>query len=214
MWTARSTLPQGGPHHRHQRCEQNLRRHDRGSGHRRGDGGGTQLTLEGGSFAHADENAGAGKTVNDSGVTVSDGNGGENYDGTTTAAGTAVVVGNTQLFDDDTLSGGSFAFADAEVGENKTVHTSGVTVNDGNGGGNYAVSYVDNTGSQILAPHPIRPTLLKRQILPTCQPPWTPVRPVLWSRLRPANPRPSPENPRGRRFEKACLRISRCRGAA
>jgi hypothetical protein len=52
----------------------------------------------------------------------------------------------------DTLSGGSFAFTDKNFGSgNKTVTTTGVTVNDGNGGANYAIAYTDNTASTITA---------------------------------------------------------------
>jgi len=72
------------------------------------------------------------------------------YDGTLSAAGTATVVGGTQLFGQDSISGGSFAFTHKNAGTgNKTVTTSAVTVTDGNNGGNYAVSYVDNTASTI-----------------------------------------------------------------
>jgi filamentous hemagglutinin family protein len=72
------------------------------------------------------------------------------YDGGLTAAGTAVVISGT-LFGTDALSGGSFAFTDKNAGSNKTVTTSGVTVADGNGGNNYAVTYADNTASDITA---------------------------------------------------------------
>src|SRR5690606_27383402 len=70
------------------------------------------------------------------------------YDGTTSAAGSAIVTAGT-LFAGDTLSGGIFTFTDPNAGDNKTVTVSGVTVNDGNGGANYLVSYVDNTSSTI-----------------------------------------------------------------
>ena len=73
------------------------------------------------------------------------------YSGNTTAAGTAAVTGST-LFSGDTLSGGSFAFTDPNAGSgNKTVTVSGITVNDGNGGANYTVSYASNTTSTINA---------------------------------------------------------------
>jgi hypothetical protein len=72
------------------------------------------------------------------------------YDGTTSANGIAVAVGGT-TFGPDFISGGTFAFTDENVGTGKTVTTSGVTVNDGNGGGNYNVTYVDNTTSTINA---------------------------------------------------------------
>lgn len=55
----------------------------------------------------------------------------------------------------DSLSGGSFIFADPNAGSsNKTVIVSGVTVNDGNGGHNYSISYVNNTTSTIT-PAPV-----------------------------------------------------------
>ncbi|MDX0767795.1 alpha/beta hydrolase, partial [Sinorhizobium medicae] len=51
----------------------------------------------------------------------------------------------------DTLSGGSFAFADKHAGAGKTVTVSDVTLNDGNSGGNYILTYADNTASEITA---------------------------------------------------------------
>jgi filamentous hemagglutinin family protein len=72
------------------------------------------------------------------------------YDRTTVAAGSAVSTQGTQLFGSDSLSGGNFAFTNVNAGVNsKTVTVSGVTVNDGNGGANYAVSYASNTTSTI-----------------------------------------------------------------
>ena len=136
-------------------------------------------TASGGSFAFTNKNAGTGnKTVTVSGVTVNDGNSGNNYnvsyantttstinranltlatsdvtktyDGGLTALGTAVATASTALRSSDTASGGSFAFADKNAGTgNKTVSTSGVTVNDGNSGNNYNVTYADNTASTI-----------------------------------------------------------------
>jgi hypothetical protein len=85
------------------------------------------------------------------------------YDGSRSAVGTPVVIGG-KLFAGDTLSGGSFAFADASVGSNKTVYVSGVAVDDGNGGANYAVTLASNTSSTIArspvlipAPVPVLP---------------------------------------------------------
>lgn len=72
------------------------------------------------------------------------------YDGTTDAAGAVVIVGG-ELFDTDSLSGGSFAFTDQNADTGKTVTVDGVTVSDGNGGGNYRISYVSNTTSTIEA---------------------------------------------------------------
>ncbi|WP_153161844.1 YDG domain-containing protein [Zoogloea sp. 1C4] len=140
--------------------------------------------LSGGTFAFTNANAGTSKTVNTSAVTVNDGNSGGNYtvsyvanttstidkaaitvstsdvtktyDGTLTAAGTAVVTAGTLYTNAsnggalDNLSGGSFAFTDANAGTgNKTVTVGGVTVNDGASGGNYIVTYASNTTSTI-----------------------------------------------------------------
>lgn len=71
------------------------------------------------------------------------------YDGTLAAAGNAVVL-DGQLFGSDSIHGGDFAFTDKNAGKNKTVTVGGVTFDDGNGGGNYDVTYVANTGSTIL----------------------------------------------------------------
>jgi filamentous hemagglutinin family protein len=71
------------------------------------------------------------------------------YDGTTGAAGTAIAVSNTQLLGTDFLSGGTFIFDNKNVGNNKTITTSNVTVNDANGGNNYTVTYANNTTSQV-----------------------------------------------------------------
>jgi filamentous hemagglutinin family protein len=72
------------------------------------------------------------------------------YNGTFAALGTVVASTLTPLFGSDTVSGGTFAFTNANAGSgNKTVTVSGATVNDTNGGGNYNVSYVSNTTSTI-----------------------------------------------------------------
>jgi hypothetical protein len=72
------------------------------------------------------------------------------YDRTTTATGTTVATQGTQIFGSDSLAGGSFAFTNANAGVgSKTVTVSGVTVNDGNGGANYTVTYANNTTSTI-----------------------------------------------------------------
>jgi hypothetical protein len=71
------------------------------------------------------------------------------YDGTMTAAGSATVVGGA-LFGADAISGGTFAFTDKNAGiGDKTVTTAGVIVDDGNSGGNYTVTYANNTTSTI-----------------------------------------------------------------
>jgi len=88
-------------------------------------------------------------TITPAAITVTSANVSKVYDGGLTALGTAMVGGGTLYFG-DTLSGGAFAFTDKNAGAgNKTVSVGGVTVNDGNGGGNYVVSYADNSGSSI-----------------------------------------------------------------
>ena len=137
-------------------------------------------SLSGGTFAFANKNAGtANKTVTVTGVTVGDGTNNSNYavtyvdnttstitpaplsittsnvvktyDGTTSALGTAVATSGTTVFSGDSLSGGTYAFTDPNVGAGtKTVTVAGVTVNDGNGGLNYVTpTYVSNTTSTI-----------------------------------------------------------------
>ncbi len=86
-------------------------------------------------------------TITPAPLTVSTSNISRVYDGTTIASGSAVVkVGN--LFGTDALTGGSFAFADKNVGNGKTVNVSGISVNDGNGGNNYAITQVANTANR------------------------------------------------------------------
>lgn len=85
-------------------------------------------------------------------LTLSTGNVTKTYDGTLAAAGTAAAMGGTQLFGTDSLSGGTFAYTNANAGTgNKIVTARGVTLNDGNGGGNY----IDNLTSTI---NPAQPT--------------------------------------------------------
>ena len=94
-------------------------------------------------------------TGNDGAITpatlkLSTSNVSKTYDGNTSASGTAVTTQNTQLFGNDSLSGGTFAFSNKNASNgDKVVQVSGVTVNDGNNGQNYNVSYVDNTTSTI-----------------------------------------------------------------
>ncbi len=88
-------------------------------------------------------------TITQANLTLSTGNVSKTYDGGLTALGTAVVTGGT-LFAGDTLGGGTFAFIDKNVGlGNKAVTTSGVTVGDGVNFGNYNVGYTDNITSTI-----------------------------------------------------------------
>lgn len=81
-------------------------------------------------------------------ITISTSDVVKTYDGTTAATGTAIVTAGA-LFGSDALTGGDFTFDSADAGEGKTVTVDDVTVNDGNGGGNYEVTYAANTSSTI-----------------------------------------------------------------
>lgn len=140
--------------------------------------GGDMLTVGSASGAFANRNVGTAKPVAISAITLSGADAGnynllsstgstsadisqasitvgtsavsKPYDGTTGAAGSAIITGGA-LVGGDTLSGGVFAFLDPNVGNGKTVTVSGVNVSDGNGGANYAISFTNNTVSSITA---------------------------------------------------------------
>ena len=126
-------------------------------------------------------NAGVGKTLSAAG-SVNDGNGGSNYtlSFVANAAGqitplavTVTAVASTKLYDGTTaaivvptISGGMLAAGDTaafsetfdgrNVGSSKTLFAAG-SVNDGSGGSNYTLSFVNNTIGQI-APRAITVT--------------------------------------------------------
>jgi len=88
-------------------------------------------------------------TVNQRPITVSTSAVTKTYDKTTSALGTPVVTVGSMVAN-DLLSGGTYAFTNANAGAgNKTVSVSGVTVTDGNAGANYLVTYAANTASTI-----------------------------------------------------------------
>ena len=97
-------------------------------------------------------------TINKALLTISTSNVTKVYDGGLTAAGSPVATSGV-LYNNasngnilDSISGGTFAFTNKNVGAgNKTVTVSGVTVNDGNSGNNYTVTYANNTTSTITA---------------------------------------------------------------
>jgi hypothetical protein len=124
--------------------------------------------------AFDNEHAGPGKTLNASGLVINDGNGGNNYaisyvdvtDGTIEPLGVTVTAvtdskaydGTTSsileplvdpLIDGDVVSSAPVQTFDTKhAGSGKTLNASGLAINDGNGGNNYVVSYVDvHTGS-------------------------------------------------------------------
>jgi filamentous hemagglutinin family protein len=70
------------------------------------------------------------------------------YDGTLLAEGTPTVSG---LKFSDTVSGLTAAYKDKNAGTDKTVTVSGYTIYDGNFGGNYNVTIVDNNTGVITA---------------------------------------------------------------
>ncbi|MBQ7515877.1 MAG: filamentous hemagglutinin N-terminal domain-containing protein [Schwartzia sp.] len=135
-------------------------------------------SISGGTKTFTDKNAGSGnKVVTLSGITVTDGNNGGNYnisyannttstitpadltvsvadytrefDGTKDAGGATLIVTSGNLFTGDAISGGTKTFDTPDVGTGKTVTVTGVTVSDGNNGGNYNLIYQANTNSAI-----------------------------------------------------------------
>ncbi|WP_246012065.1 YDG domain-containing protein, partial [Hydromonas duriensis] len=133
-------------------------------------------TVTGLSQSYDNKNAGSGKTVSvDSGYTIGDGNGGQNYsvstqsatngvidkasltlsasnqhktyDGTTSAADAVSITG---LVAGDTVTGLSQSYDNKNAGSGKTVSVdSGYTIGDGNGGQNYSVSTQSATNGVI-----------------------------------------------------------------
>jgi filamentous hemagglutinin family protein len=93
--------------------------------------------------------SGGNLTITQANLVLTTANVSKTYNGQLDAAGTFTATGSTQLFDTDTATGGSFAFLDKNAGTGKTVTVGGATLNDGNSGGNYNVSYADNTSSTI-----------------------------------------------------------------
>jgi hypothetical protein len=136
-------------------------------------------SISGGTFAFADKNAGTGKDVTVSGVTISDGTNSGNYnityennttstinkadvtltaenvektyDGTTDVAEASrkLKVKSGTIFTGDSVSGGVFAFEDKNVGTGKVVTVSDATISDGTNSGNYNITYEKNTASTI-----------------------------------------------------------------
>ena len=95
-----------------------------------------------------DDTSGHAAAITPAAITISTTNVTKTYDGTTTALGSAAVSSGS-LYGSDSLSGGTFAFTDANAGTGKTVIVGDVVINDGNGGNNYAVTYAANTSSTI-----------------------------------------------------------------
>jgi hypothetical protein len=127
------------------------------------------------SAGFSDKNVGNGKTVNVSSISVSGTDAG-NYSFNTTASATANITtttltitaaANIKTYDDttsaaatpttsglqgsDTVTGLAETYDTKNVGTGKTLSVSAYTVNDGNAGGNYAVSTVTSTAGVINA---------------------------------------------------------------
>ena len=125
---------------------------------------GDKVTVSGGTYTFADKNAGTGKAVSVTGLTLSGddaGNyvltipqaavadilkktvqvspwvNGKEYDGTTTATAN-VVVNGIVAGDTATATGGIFTFEDANAGSDKVVHVSGIRLT-GADAGNYEI---------------------------------------------------------------------------
>ncbi len=158
--------------HEHQDLRRHHQRRGRSDGHGRHAGGG-----DSGSFTETydTKNVGTGKTLTATG-TVNDGNGGNNYAVTfvadttgaiTARAITVTATTNTKIYDGTTsaaamptVTGGTLAAGDTgnftetydtkNVGTGKTLTATG-SVNDGNGGNNYAVTFIADTTGAITA---------------------------------------------------------------
>ena len=126
---------------------------------------GDTVSTTGGSYAFADRNAGTGKAVTASGVTLTGADAGnytvsldtttasilqkvltaaiaadnKTYDGNTTATGRVTGLTGVVLGDTVSTTGGSYAFADKNAGSGKTVTASGVALT-GADAGNYALN--------------------------------------------------------------------------
>ncbi|WP_262965172.1 filamentous hemagglutinin N-terminal domain-containing protein, partial [Methylobacter psychrophilus] len=115
------------------------------------------ISLDGtdaGNYILSTTTASTNATINKAALTLGTSAVTKTYDGSLAAAGTAIVTSgmlytNANNSTLDSLSGGTFAFTNANAGTGKTVTTDAVTVNDGNLGGNYTVSYANNAASII-----------------------------------------------------------------
>ncbi len=86
-------------------------------------------------------------TINKAALTVKANALNKTYDGTT--EGTGGTYETTGLFAPDTFTGAALNFTDKNAGSGKTLNVSGGIINDGNGGNNYTITYVSNSGSTI-----------------------------------------------------------------
>ena len=131
------------------------------------------------------KNAGTGQTVEVTGITIS-GPGASNYTFNTSATTTANItpavltitaIPNTKVYDgtttaaaiptvsglkgSDTVTGLTETYASPSVGTGIALSVATYTVNDGNGGHNYAIGLVVNNNGVITAPTPASAVFLK-----------------------------------------------------
>ncbi len=131
-------------------------------------------TLTGLSESYDNKNAGTGKSLSVAGYTINDGDNGSNYTVTTVNNTTGVItpasltltaLTNTKTYDgassasvtptvvgllgSDTVTNLSETYNNKNAGTGKTLSVTGYTINDGNGGGDYAVTTVNNTTGVI-----------------------------------------------------------------
>ncbi len=138
-------------------------------------------------------NVGSGHTLTPGGLLISDGNGGANYSVNYVAVTSGEItplpinvtaVTDTKVYDGfttslgvpliDPLMDGDYAssvpvqlYDNKNAGTGKTLSASGLVIDDGNGGANYSVSYVDNFTGEItpkpLTVTPVDPFLYIRE---------------------------------------------------
>jgi uncharacterized repeat protein (TIGR03803 family) len=84
--------------------------------------------------------------INQAGLTITAVTNTKTYDGTTSAVATPTVAG---LVGGDTVTGLSETYNNKNAGSGKTLTVAAYVLNDGNGGGNYAVTTAANTAGHI-----------------------------------------------------------------
>jgi hypothetical protein len=133
-------------------------------------------TVTGATQSFDSQNAGSRTMLVDTGYSINDGNGGENYTVTSvTASGTidkaaltliassgtktydattasTGIVGITGLKGSDTVTGATQSFDSQNAGSRTMLVDTGYSINDGNGGGNYTVTSVTAIGTIDKAP--------------------------------------------------------------
>ena len=114
----------------------------------------TSITLGGtdaGNYNLSNTNATAQASISKAAVTLGIADFTKTYDGTTTVGNPTRKATSGTVFTADSInSDGTIAFENKNAGTTK-VNVSGITINDGNNGGNYDISYADNTASSITA---------------------------------------------------------------